>query len=298
MSTPAVEISKEGFFNIINQIAPHQVVFDIETAARDDLWLRKFYKQPKKLPKELKSPPGDFNPLAVKTGNIKDPVKKNAKIAQSRKQHAANQIEYTKKLNEFYEESFNTFRDKAALKAHLNRVLAIGYGVYTGKSLRVWCDYGNELSLIKNFWRVVSRIRHEACSGNLYSWNGHNFDIPIMVQKSWMVGTMPHRLITKYGKMEDFLIDGEVKWRQGVWGMDAKLKLEHAAIALGVEGKLSGMDGSQFAEVLQTNPEKAREYLRRDISATFYVLERMGCFTKHKSYLTKVISDDDATVAK
>jgi hypothetical protein len=54
------------------------------------------------------------------------------------------------------------------------------------------------------------------------------------------------------------------------------VKLDVLAKAFGCDGKMDGVDGSQFAELWATDRKKAEEYLKADLKATAAVAERMG----------------------
>jgi predicted PolB exonuclease-like 3'-5' exonuclease len=191
-----------------------------------------------------------FDPGEVKTGNIKDPDKIAAKIAEAKANHK------------------RQFLEDAALDPITGRVVAIG----------VWSDEGfhvighdDEAQILREFWELArGRMGYPERIGG---FNVCGFDLPFLFRRSWK-----HRLQIPIGIRRGRYWSEQVIDLREVWQMgdrNARGSLDAVAKHLGVGAKNG--DGKQFAELWQTDRPKAVDYLRNDLMLTARVAEALGC---------------------
>jgi hypothetical protein len=236
--------SRERETNITMQT----IVFDIETGPLPETELA-----------ELVPP---FDPAEVKTGNLKDPAKVAAKIAEV---EAAQRRE---------------FFDKAALDPLTGRVLAIGVMVFDarGEQGPAFASGGNfsiiahddEAHTLSEFWELtrdeMGRLKP------LVGFNIFGFDLPFLFRRSWK-----HRVPVPFGLRRgrywaDQVIDLRDGWQLG--DRQARGSLDSIAKHLGVGGKTG--DGSAFAELWRNDRGLAEAYLRNDVELTARVAGALG----------------------
>ena len=99
----------------------------------------------------------NFDPEDVKTGNLKDALKKEAKIKQAE--------------IDFWDKAYN----KAALNPKTASVLTIGYGDDEG--IRI--QSGDEVEVLEEFWSIA-----EDRTNKLIGWNIKEFDLPFLGHRS------------------------------------------------------------------------------------------------------------------
>jgi hypothetical protein len=249
------------------------LVYDIETMPAPEEDIRIFFREEKiKLPKH----PGNFDPQKVKYGNIKDPKKKDEKLQAEMAKHRQALASYIQDCEQAKKDAWDEFVAGAALSPTIGRVLAIGYGLVTKDGL-VYCldiDEENERNLLRRHWAIAAPVG--ARGGKLVSFNGHRFDYPFLRRRSWAYDDVDAPcLITKYRKMEDFCVDALEEYRTG-GGWNENIKLDDLAKMMGLGGKTEGMTGDLFYETWKTDPEKALDYLARDVELTYLVAQRMG----------------------
>ena len=198
------------------------------------------------------SPP--FDAGAVRVGNL-GPDKAAAKVESARNEHVAKVL------------------DRAALSALTGRVLAIGYG-HNG-AVSIDGDGRSERQILLRFWE---RCRKQMRSDSLMV--GHNifgFDLPFLVRRSWAIGLadkVPARLLRNERYWASIFVDTMIHWRLGDYR--EYVSLDTLAKAFGLEGKLPGVNGADFARLWEEDPPKALAYLRQDIEVTTNVARRMG----------------------
>lgn len=209
------------------------IIFDIETGPRPESELA-----------------GLFTPLApedIKTGNVRDPVKVQEKIAAAQAQHRAD------------------FFENAALSAVTGRVLAIGYAADDDAAPTVDCDE-DESALLNRFW--------ESWKANKGArWVGFNilrFDLPFLIRRSWAL-KVPTGYVRRGRYWADNIVDLREIWQLGDY--QAHGSLDAVAKLLGVGAKTG--DGAQFAQLLQSDRQAALDYLRNDVAITRAVFRRM-----------------------
>lgn len=271
MSAIDLTVTGPEFLEILRSkdLKKPRVFYDIETGPAADAVLRVMYDESKvKLPKH----PGQFDPTKIKYGNMGE-AKRKEKYAAKFQEHQQLCASFDADCAAARQEHWDEFVSQAPLHAETAEVLAVGYGIETSDGLQVCLDIteGHEADLLIHFWQIAEIVRNRA--GNLISFNGNRFDIPVLTRRSWVQDVDCLYLRTKYNKMEDWCVDALDHWRMGGSWND-NIKLSKVATLLGTTSKLEGMTGDQFWEVLKTDRRKAREYLYFDILSLAGVAKR------------------------
>lgn len=246
------------------------ILFDIETAPAPDEILKKF------IPPFDDSgfQPTEFDPKSVKVGNLK-PDNAKAKIEGRRKEHEREQANLSAAREAALNKHRDDFRSKAALSATTGRVVAIGYHSPEKQATFVSAvcskctdgELSDESKLILTFWEkfVYCQSQQRIMAG----LNIHQFDLPFLVRRSWILGLeVPSGVFTFWKhriQWNELFVDLRIVWLLGQsWG-SCKSDFSTLAAAFGTGGKPEGMDGSQFAEMWETDREKAINYLSEDV---------------------------------
>lgn len=212
-------------------------VYDIETAPLPE--------------SELAALLPPFDPAEVKVGNLKDPEKITAKIAEAE----ANYL--------------NDHLEKAALDPLTGRVLAVGLLDPVSEDVLV-IGHDDEAQTLRDFWRWIQgdmgRI-HE-----LIGFNTHLFDLPFLIRRSWR-----HRVNVPYGirrgrYWSEQMIDLRERWQLG--DRQARGSLDAIARHLGIGAKNGS--GADFAKLWVSDREGALEYLGCDLDLTAKLARVLG----------------------
>lgn len=192
-----------------------------------------------------------FDPAEVKTGNLKDPDKVAAKLAEAEANHRRD------------------FLEKAALDPLTGRVVAIGL-LYPDSGEFVVIGHDDEAATLREFWETtkgeMGRINE------MVGFNSNAFDLPFLIRRSWR-----HRVPVPFGirrgrYWSDEMVDLRDAWQLG--DRQARGSLDTIAKHLGVGAKNGS--GADFAALWQSDREKATEYLRNDLQLTARVAEALG----------------------
>ena len=192
-----------------------------------------------------------FDPMEVKTGNLKDPDKVAAKVAEAEANHRRD------------------FFEKAALDPLTGRVVAIGL-LYPDSGEFVVIGHDDEAATLREFWETtkgeMGRINE------MVGFNSNAFDLPFLIRRSWR-----HRVPVPFGirrgrYWSDEMVDLRDAWQLG--DRQARGSLDTIAKHLGVGAKNGS--GADFAALWQSDREKATEYLRNDLQLTARVAEALG----------------------
>jgi len=223
------------------------IVFDVETGPLAD--------------SELSALLPPFDPAEVKTGNLKDPEKVAAKIAEAEAHHR----------REFF--------DKAALDPLTGRVVAIGMLVFREmkseecrmqKGECLILGHEDEAQTLREFWQFT-----QAEMGRMNPMIGFNifgFDLPFLFRRSWK-RRVPIPFGLRRGRYwGDQLIDLRDVWQLG--DRQARGSLDSIAKHLGVGAKNG--DGKAFAELWRTDRKQAEAYLRNDLELTAKIALGLG----------------------
>ena len=213
------------------------IIFDIETGPLPE--------------SELAALLPPFDPAEVKTGNIKDPDKIAAKIAEAEASHR------------------QEFIDRAALDPLTGRVVAVGL-LYPDSGEFHVIGHEDEAATLREFWDVCRG--EQGRIHQLVGFNTHLFDLPFLIRRSWR-----HRVPVPFGIRRgrywaDEMLDLRDGWQLG--DRQARGSLDAIAKHLGVGAK-NGR-GADFARLWQGDRGQAVEYLRNDVQLTAKVAEVLG----------------------
>lgn len=258
------------------------IVIDIETMALDEATIRE-----RSRPFEPPPHPGEFDRSSVKIGNLKDPYKIDSKIFAARDEHEQKVRDYAENVSKAEAEYWSNIIDRAALSPLLGRVVAIGIGFSDGLNHYLALNDAadtNEAGMLAEFWNEF----YGPCWRLGYSIIGHNiheFDIPFLVKRSWMLGVEMPEVITRGRYLDDQIVDTCKVWQVGSRSGDY-IKLDALGKALGLGGKLDEVDangekigGKDFARLYFGTVEErglAMDYLEADVELTRKVAERLG----------------------
>ena len=196
-----------------------------------------------------------FDPAEVKMGNLKDPDKIAAKLAEAEAGHR------------------REFVERAALDPLTGRVVAIGL-LFEDRSLQTATfaviGHDDEAAILREFWNTC---RGEMGRVNrMIGFNTRLFDLPFLIRRSFK-----HRIEVPFGIRRgrywaEEMVDLREEWQLG--DRQARGSLDTIAKHLGV-GQKNGC-GEDFARLWQTDREKAVAYLRNDLELTCRIAEALG----------------------
>jgi len=252
------------------------IAFDIETGPLPDDDLRQLFEPP-----PLPPMPGEFDPSAVKVGNLKDAAKIAEKIESAKQAHAAAVAGYDADVDRAAVAAWEEFRDQAPLSALTSRVLAIGYRSEKAAVIAHIDSEafgGNEAALIEQFWGRYRKAKSDR--RNMVGHNIAGFDLPFLIRRSWLLGIdVPDGIFDPNWRYIDrTFIDTMQRWQAGNY-RDQFVGLDRLGKALGLGGKTEGIDGADFHKLYFGTPEEratALEYAIRDVDLTWMVAQRLG----------------------
>lgn len=191
-----------------------------------------------------------FNPAEVKVGNLKDPEKIAAKLAEAEADHR------------------RQFIERAALDPLTGRVLAVGLMSDRGDFRVIGQD--DEATLLREFWTAC--LDGNARLNRMVGFNTHAFDLPFLIRRSFK-----HRVQVPFGirrgrHWAEESVDLREEWQLG--DRQARGSLDAIARYLGV-GRKNG-HGDEFARLWTEDRAKAVEYLRRDVELTAKIAGVLG----------------------
>jgi DNA polymerase elongation subunit (family B) len=244
------------------------IVFDIETGplkAETVLSLSEPFKEP--------AHPGEFNPASVKTGNLKDQAKIDAKIAEARAAHEQAVASHSVNVELAKSQWAQQAMDRAALDPITGQVLAIGY---MNDCNKVIDSDPSEAVLIDRFWRKIEKVA--AAKRSIVGHNILKFDLPFLVRRSWILDVRIPEFVFAGQRISDQIFTDTMKvWSCGEYG--SFVGLDCLAKALGVGEKLPDVSGADFARLWNGTPEEretAKWYLATDLQLTWDVAVQIG----------------------
>lgn len=193
-----------------------------------------------------------FDPAEVKTGNLKDPDKIAAKLAEAEVNHRRD------------------FFEKAALDPLTGRVVAVGL-LYPDSGECVVIGHEDEAATLREFWEATKSEMGRI--NQMVGFNSNAFDLPFLIRRSWR-----HRVAVPFGVRRgrywsDEMIDLRDAWQLG--DRHARGSLDSIAKHLGVGAKNGS--GADFAALWQSDRARATEYLRNDLQLTARIADALGC---------------------
>lgn len=210
--------------------------------------------------------PGEFDESAIKTGNLKDPLKISAKIEAAREEHASKVASFDRDLANAETNYWEKYlKDEAALKPATATVCAIGYEG-EGKLITHDDTQFSEAELIREFWDVFRVFHRRAPQGNIVGFNCNGFDVPFLAKRSWILGIdVPFGVFTPSRYVGPVFIDLLDRWRCG--DRREYIGLDSLCRAFGIPGKPDDCTGALFHQFLgdPATYEVAIDYLRNDL---------------------------------
>jgi predicted PolB exonuclease-like 3'-5' exonuclease len=210
------------------------------------------------MPNPALAPLYGFEEDDVKTGNLKDAQKIQAKR----------------------EEAFNKHMKSIMLSPTTSMVCAVG--VYddhnTGNGFIMTHLDNTEFEMISALWRLfqctVTDNKTQVAGFNIKS-----FDLPYLVKRSWALHISVPKSVFKFwnGRVyfnSDLFVDLREMWTFG--DKYAPGTLDDVLKFLGFDGKTEGVSGGDFYKLLETDKAKALEYLKRDCLGCMEIYSRIG----------------------
>ncbi len=195
-----------------------------------------------------------FDPDSVKYGNVKDEAKRAAID-----KYAANQ-----------------WWETAALRPTTGGVVAIGYAPPNGppQVAGIGHNFKLEVELLDHFWQTFAWCVESNVP--MVGWNTHNFDLPFLIKRSWIVGSEVPGSAMQSGRryFSDTFIDLMKVWCVGQFGANQFAKLDFVCRALDL-GEKTPLNGADFHGVWENSRQEAIEYLEQDVTLLLEVAERM-----------------------
>lgn len=220
--------------------------------------------------------PGQFDPSAVKTGNLKDKAKIDAKIADALRAHQERIANLDVARKAAAADHFDAFASKAALSAATGRVLAIGVHVsgFHNGGIELWTE--NEPNLIESFFALAAGAlsRGESVVGH----NIHGFDLPFLVRRAWVLGIDVPDGFFDGRNWNHCFVDTMRAWQLGARDL---VSLDTLDKLFGGDGKPDGVTGELFHVLYHGSEferEAALEYLRNDVQMVVRVASAMQLF--------------------
>jgi len=227
----------------------------------------------------------EFDPSAVKVGNMKDANKIAAKIEAAREKFTADKEAVTETVETKRTEAWQQFKDKAALSPLTGRVLAIGrWDISTPDS---FVDSVNddanpvaEQAVIEHFLSLADAVLSDG--GVLVGHNIIAFDLPFLLRRGLKYGIRPPKTITsalaQYRPAN--LIDTMREWQFGN-RYEGFVSLDSLAAFFGTQRKTG--KGADFHKKFFGTPEERQEaiaYCNNDVVMTAAVAAKMGLIAK------------------
>jgi hypothetical protein len=251
------------------------LTWDIETDALPDEQLRAImppFDEAKYTESFAAKCSKEFDPASVKVGNIKDEAKKQEKIAAARSQWEYDQAEFSKQIARLRDSHESDFRDGAALSALTGRVLVIGFYSLASDKVVIIDGKGDEAEILAAFWKTY--IKYKAESKPMIGLNIHDFDLPFLVRRSWLLDVeVPAGVIDGRYWCKTF-VDLRRVWQLGQHPSTGQSSFDVLGQAFGTGGK-NGRSGKDFAKLWREDRPAAIAYLTEDLKQPAIWARRM-----------------------
>lgn len=174
------------------------------------------------------------------------------------------------------------------------RIVAISCALRTGDTLKLWSlgdVNATEAEIIERFFDGIEKF-----SPDLISWNGSGFDLPVLHYRALLHGVQAPRYWETGDGDTAFRYNNYLSrfhWRHtdlmdvlGGFQARGRVSLEHAALLLGLPGKL-GFSGAQVWEAYcQGDVVGIRRYCETDVLNTYLIYQRFellrGRYTRER----------------
>lgn len=162
-------------------------------------------------------------------------------------------------------EAIQKSRDAVAVRSKLLsvtpeycRIVAAAWATGSGKVHSTVFDQHAEAAYLETLWREIANVR------TIIGYNILNFDLPVILTRSALLGVTPSRRINLSPYRNTDVCDLMVaRWPKG-----GAMGLKKLARALGIEIPADDCDGSQVEMLYNTDPEKLKAYVGSDVSVT------------------------------
>jgi len=197
---------------------------------------------------ELAAMAPPFDAAEVKVGDLKDPGKIAARLAEAEAMH------------------WRDFPKRAALDPLTGRVLAVGLLFENGEFSAIGHD--DEAAILREFWTACRRDKSRQ---RMIGFNTHLFDLPFLMRRSFKHRVEVPDGIRRGRYWSEEMVDLREEWQLG--DRQARGSLDTIARHLGV-GQKNG-HGEDFARLWQADRAKAVAYLRKDLELTSRIAEAL-----------------------
>jgi predicted PolB exonuclease-like 3'-5' exonuclease len=133
----------------------------------------------------------------------------------------------------------------------------------------------SEKALLEKFWSLFNKYKPK-----LVTWNGANFDVPVLKYRSMKYGISCSFFFQHGGKWDGYqskysAINIDLMLLLSDYGSSAKLKLSEICCMLAIPCKLGDNEGSKVSEFYDAQKyTEIREYCETDVLATYLVFAR------------------------
>lgn len=225
-------------------------------------------------------PPGEFDETAVKYGNTKDTAKRAEILKTARERHLKSVSEWDQTVAEKRQKHRDKFFADAALSAITGRVLAIGLsgrgvnGVDASDAYSMLTaeNEEQEAAILEDFWSTFKAAEVAGNGRLLVGFDIRRFDLPFMVQRSWILGVEVPRSVFDGRYWSTLFVDLVYLW--GCGSNHTYISLNTFARALKI-GEKTGK-GEDFHRLFWTDRHSAIAYLRNDLDLTRRGAVRLG----------------------
>jgi hypothetical protein len=242
-------------------------IFDIETAP-NEAQVRKLIK-----------PFPDFDPDAIKLGNVKDPAKIKERIEAAADKHA------TDKANHLA----NTL-DKAALIPAMSTIVAIG--IHHEDSTKAEILLGDEKDILTQFWEHVEQGKHDVWSYYSGSNDKSGFDPRHIINRSWFHNIATPQMVDNRGYINGMFVDlaqiylagasypsfcsaDQCAKELGLFGEDVGFAKVLSKDDLMIDHKIEGKNFYKFLQSDDYDLEIAMKYLVNDLAIERAIANRI-----------------------
>jgi len=176
------------------------------------------------------------------------------------------------KRNNYVKERREQLLDSAALDAALGCVLCVGI-LRNGAAPQFLHDQ-NERQLLHQVWLTLNT---REASERFVTFNGHRFDFPFLVRRSFALGVPLPEWFPREGRfLRHLFCDLAELWACG--DRSELISLDRLARLCGLPGKAG--NGADFAKLWEQNRKAALAYLEQELRLTLALWNHLGCAAK------------------
>lgn len=187
------------------------------------------------------------------------------------------------KIEAYIQKKRESWMDGAALSPLTSEVCVIGY--YDGMTFSYdHADDAGEGTLLAGFWERIPRLA--LTSGpRVIGHNIKGFDLPYLVQRSWMHGmSVPPAAYTygRYGfRWSESFVDTAELWRLGGMLHGGLSPADFNTIAKAMGGEPKPFEAKQWWKMWNEDKKAALDYLRIDVISPFRWVDAWGVRESH-----------------